>query len=716
MPDAVAAEPIQLKPTEVLAFGSEAALVSQITPQAATHAAELRTQRAQGTKGREAFRQNIAQAEHAAYTPQSGEGLKVRYGGGAASLDAQGRAVLNANATPEQQAVFNEAVTAIDRSSRVLTYLQLLNQQNPQTQFQALQQPERPDLQNISNWEALRREALNTIANDPSFRNMFPELYRQGVTDANRRAYIEATLAQDPLFRAKIGERMAGVYTAAMQLPEIGADRPIQEARQRQAEQETAYNQQADNLVQLLTGHSINQLTIPGVPSRVINVDRVGIQQLLQAAPNTDSARNTILQGIMNCDAQILTNVQDLEINIPNQLNRVQEQMMRLLAPVMQNQNLNPNKLRQALQNIPGGQALLNQETQLQQQLQNLQNTLVSGGPMAQADQAFQNIAEPLLEAGVTQQNTQGEFGSLLSQAKGTQINIDRIRQQIAGLQAVRTPERTTQEVQRMLAERRLLGQLDTIFGEAVADVMEKRYDEMLLLEQKKQQEDAKKTEEKKGARAGRAQRQVQQEENERWIRIDPTTGKVIRCTNIAEDIDLLIYQGDNGRRRWFMRSIFGSDATFTVSRINAQGNKTDRKVNWQTFNFVTDELKGENKAVFDTVYEAESANMTKKLMTDYFLARSVGQVGGWIGSRLGRYRFEGSAGQLYLKNYEFEALNKNFGAEIDATLKESKEAQQVIKTLSEKGVPLDHRLRWLIYILVALGILAGLGLFAVRH
>lgn len=703
----------QIRPADVLAFGSEAQLVRNITPKAATHASELRDLRQQGTSGREAMRQNIAQAEHAAYSPQSAEGLKARFGGGAGNLDAQGQAVLNPNATAEQRTIFNEAVAAIDRSSRVLTYLQLMTEQNPQASFQYINQANRPGLQGINSFAVLRTGALNTIANDPSFRRQFPELYAQGISDSQRREYIEATLTSDPLFRAKMGERMAQVYTNALQLPEIAADQPIQQARQQEGEQQTAYDQQADNFVQFLTNRGINQLTIPEVAGgapRVINVDRASIQQLLQASPNADSARNSILQGIMNCDAQTLIDVQDLEITIPAQLATVQERMIDLHARVVGNRNVNAAQLRQNLQNIPGGPVLLQQEAQLEQRQQNLQNALTLGGNLAQADQIFRNTVVPLPSQGVSQQNTQGEFGTLLSQAKGAQTTLDRTRQRLAGLQAVRTPERATQEAQRMLAERKLLGQTDTIIGEAVADVYEKRYDEMLPLEQKKQEESAKKTEEQKGARTGRLQRQIQQEEKNRWIEIDPTTGKTIHFDNIAEDMDLLIYQGENGLKRIFLRNMFGPNATFTVSRVDARGNKTNRQVNWQAFNFVTDELKPDDKTVFDGAYEAESANYRKKMMTDYFLARSVNE--GRVGRLFGHYKFDGSPSSLHFKDYEWEALNKNFGADIDATIKSSKEAQAAIQKLKDKGINMEQhgRLKWLLYILIVLGVIGLVG------
>jgi hypothetical protein len=698
-----------IKPEVLLAYGTDNPAVSSVNPVAARHAAELRAKRdQQSISGKEALLQKIAQAEQKqpVFISEQAELLKIYFGGGEARINPQSKAAeISPGATADEIAIFTEAQKVVNNLSLILSYCEVMRAQNPTDKLNSLigLQPPLPHLSGIRTLDVLRNQVLNIIDTDPSMQRLFPELYAHGIDPVRRRNYLDQALVLDKNFHLKLAERISAAHSALQKLQKVEDAQPVREAKQRLAQEEATYDKQVNQLMQILKGLNLSSnllvITDPGGSSVSLDInDRQQIKNLLETG-DLELVKERIFRGILGCSRKEYEEIMDLNWNLPRQIQEIESEMQKKVAPFAQNPNA---------QQILNSDPVYQHYSQTYNALKQRQNTLEGTYRGHQLDSLFNSKILPLLTSGASQQNPEGAFLALLSQAKSQAASIEFLKQQVASLESQHASEKEVSRIQRILSEKKILADLQGIIGPAVVDVMEQRYDEVLPLEQKRQEEEAKKAQERKGAKIAVAQRRIQQEMNERWIKIDPNTGKTIDCDNIRSDLNLLIYQGENGLKRLFMRNIFGSGTRFNVLRIDpTTGNKTQVQVEWSTFNFTTDELIGEDKELFDTVYAAESANYRKKLMTDYFLARSSGR----IARLLGRHNIIGSTDLLNLRDFEWEALDRNFGKDVSDALSASKEAQGVIKKLEQSGIKPSPKLKWLIGVLAGLGI-GGAALF----
>jgi hypothetical protein len=673
----------------ILAAGAEKQAGRIINAEAQNRAQELREAKTKQKGGREGFRNALPRKENTPiYKPASNEAFKTLLGGGVAELDSTGIAKLPTTPVPaEQKAAFEQGQEIIDKVSQVQTCLELLAEPaTASTKFGNLKTAgARPELATITDFDALKAQALSTIYNDAGFQAMFPELINNTtLSPADKQKFIEEALLKDPKLRTKLSSRLAGIYERALDLKDITASE-LDKLNSEKTAAGVVLQQKIDEIDGFLAGRSIPGLT------------KAEIDTIIRTASDANVARNQL---------ETLVSTK-LGIKDGDQIRRYEvllREQAKLAADIQVLEDLKlgppPTTLRTADQaNLT---RWLSEKVQKDGDVSALVTTY-PGGSSAADLATYKGQVKPIFESG---NNTPTIIVDGINQAFLQRNIIKKADADILAKAAEAGRTKAKDVRKRLQQESVIMGDLEGAIAEAIADVMEARYDELAPLEAERLEKVAEEEEKKKGKEVGRGIRAVNEAMNRRWIGFNEgTRKKEIHRDQIGQDVHYLLYNGEDGLKKLMLANMAQSGMTGLKFKNNAGADVVITSTNYDSV--ILDNLDDDSKAILKAAYEADGEAYKKKLFGDYFRTREMWDRS--FGLRLlGKIRGESALGTLGLKEHEWILLRENFGADVENALATNENAQKIIAEMQAKGLTPDFRFKWFLYTMAAA---AGVGL-----
>jgi len=249
--------------------------------------------------------------------------------------------------------------------------------------------------------------------------------------------------------------------------------------------------------------------------------------------------------------------------------------------------------------------------------------------------------------------------------------NIKSLQKEVEQLEA-QLKEKQADLAARRVAERDLVEGLEAVANDSFVEFLEEKAREM-----------AKKDEEKRNTESDEALRRFDEALSKRYVEFSPSARKYIHHRyQTGQDMRLLAL-GDEGGKIIVARILFNNNILTSLGTLTP-----------------------EQLSQVEKVYQQRGADLRKRLMTDYFRQRTFFdrnfiKFGKWFSKEV---LFEGGFGALRITDAEWEEIGRHFGQEVDTALQASKQGQEVLRQLKEKGININWNLKWLLYILLGLG------------
>jgi len=655
----------EISPATVVAFGAEAD-IPQIDVNAQTLANHLKEVNKQ-TTGERTFQSFLQKTgEQPTYLPTQGILIESKFGAGAVTVNEQGQTEIYPNATLEQKANIELGKKLVEDNNLALDYLELLTEPNARAQEQKLtrmKSEKRSELRGITKYTELRQKALDIILTNTNSRDILEEIPELASTSSlsleQKRVILEVGIAKDPTLKKSLSQEMNSIKDATKNLPEITTDGEKKKLEDQKKEATEKFNDDATSVVTLLKRTYADYGDI---------VTEEMVKKVLDESLDRDVALKTLMKQI--CFKIGLTDDQIKNISTYNQGQTRIEELNKILLASPTWEGTNAKK------------AYEKTTKEITEKTAEVDVIAKTSGFNDSLDK-YQTLARAL--DGISVKTSDGIDQSMAINDLKTKID--------------KAPNADTklQQLDRLVEESRILGQLEGAIGRAMADTLDARRTKMIELQDKDLKEKAEK--DKTGAikKVAEAQRKDEIEDDER------NRTRIIHADTIGDKVRYLSYHVDDGIKRLMLK-----DLAFP-------------NISWRTVDLDSG-LSSEQKVQLDAAYTTADT-YRDKLMTNYFTAV---QLGGGFGMqrlfkgvgrelsrdlKIGEYkdiRWDGSAANLTFRDHEWKALDQKFGKQIDEALSKSKEGSDCLKQLKEKGIVPSFKLKWLLYILLALGLLVG--------
>lgn len=694
---APAQKPIEFKPIEVLSYGQESrARTPPAIKQSRDRGEALKELRGQQVSGKDVIRARLEQEKDIDYSSISVESDKVSFGAGAAKIE-DGKAEISDAARPEQKAIFDQAADLIDKTAKVHDYLEILavgdDSAKQNEKLDQLKSQGRKHLESTSDFAQLKSEAFDYILADPSFQAFFPELTK--MNNDQKMTFIEDKLLKDPKLRAIYSRNLQQVHDTLSKLPEVKGNEAEQTLKTQLKEKETGLASNVTRAYELL---------------------------------------NKKYQGVISRDR--LIEIIDQSVDIQDALRVLQSDLVDTYVPrfndIVEYTAIQPEvdsletKIGEVIKGLQGRSP--SEDSPQAKEIQTYR-TKIDGlhtrKTELESDQAFiKQVGEyQVIQRLLFPQQGSNELVSNLNNALTSNNTAETLRHQIDQLSP--STEQQKQIRERLSAESRVLGKLERVWVESLAEFMEGRYDEMVEVEQKRLAKEAEDTKKTQGEEQAKMVEKLAKAERTNWIELDSIDrSKKLHHDKIGEDMRFLAYAGskEEGVKHLILRdTLCDSAGNITVDKLGpdgkpqvdpVSGNIIKESLSWEDISL--SRLSEQQKKILDGLYTAQGSGYSKKLFADYYLARSC-ITDRTLGIKIfGRNLFERPIGDMALKDHEWVMLQKQFGTDIDAGLKESKGAQDIMDKMKKEGLIPGFKLKWLLYLLIILGIGFGAaGIFA---
>ncbi len=540
------------------------------------------------------------------------------------------------------------------------------------------------EAQRLATWRTVKANALQTIADSQFIRDVMPDL--QSLPPDARIEVVDALLVRDPQLNAEIGERTSKVLEKAKALTPAAKnpEEAVAEKQKNQAEakQKKAMERlmkelddkvRADDIAKFLDGRSADSVTVDVLYAR-LRAEGVEHPRELQKyiRLSNDEQRLRIETEILQ--AKLRSAVDADKPTIQQQINELDVQIRGSRAA---RNELSPT---------------LGTDAEIKSQMQKYDILLdeVYGRP------------DPTDPTGGKRVGGAKAYIDVL--VKG-QAEIESINQKLEQL-AENRPNPLDQNADRLRQENELINEMEGIVGESLRQVFLDRHEEVNSLNARKMQTQEEEARKKGQTELADAIKQINKSMQENWIKKKREVDKkgksktVIEGRNTAQigsDMTYLAHyaemgQRDEGIKRLLIRDLAkGSTAGFGG-------------VDYE--NVDLDTLDDQQKSTLNQLFAQSGNTYVHRLFLDCFEARRIDLMVGKLGLE---------KGDLGFSKEQWLALEKGYGAEIEAQLKESKDAQEIMKQLDKHGVKAEFKFKWLLWILMTLGLVgSGFGALGV--
>lgn len=640
------ASPDMPKPIEAMAARAKKDIspsVSNPDIQAAVkRGQELRKIEQDGLTGR-ALLESARQAWETTFDGKQKDGLQLKFGGGLAKDIGGGRIGLDPAdiaKNPDAGIMFDSAKAAVDGATNMLTYteVQALASQKGISALDAYRQKMGNNALQPADWDRIRNPALKQLENSQVVRQALPELFDTTVPNAERQAYLEAALASNPKLKEAIASKLTTALEQAKTLPEVS---------------NPAFDQL--NIDQKLIDAQITQ-KYDGLRSVLVSN---GFQEGELVDPTTRA----------DIEAAIKSGQPESVIRAKMQNAAIKSQTWGDLPKfvALDVAKAEVERVTQELKSAKPGSVL---ETKLEASLINAEKNVGTAETALSGNGKNEYLRYTKLKDLFAQQGGATGKGGDVNQELMSLVTSGKEFKQKSDEIALKQPDHDKlvkeKMVDRLRQESNITAGLENLLEDALSDVLESEYDEVIPLRQQELQAQAETMKSGVGKKITEAM-------GKNWIEYNQKDRKKeVHKDKIGADVRMLAYKGNEGVQRLLLRDL--------------------GEANWETIDLST--LATVNPKMQEQLAEANTtyADVYRdRLMTDFFAARGIWEKAGLIG-------------KLHLKDHEWEQLERNFGEQMTESLNKSKHGKEALDRLKAAGFEPKGKKKWLLYILAMLG------------
>ncbi len=612
--------------------------------------------------GREIFRKNLERGKKVPeFDPDNKDALVQAFGNG------------EKNPRGEFKDARDEAGKVVTELTGFLSYSQIRSELNePGAKIpDILTKHGIPDRKALATF---RQTTLDSLINSSYFQETFGDTLNAFPDAESKRAFVEQTLLSKPDLAKKISQKLSEVSQKKDGLPKIKEDPATEGARATIDQEQARIDQSTKQVIESakLLGFMVDGAGVPLTDKGEIKKKENELKKMVKdhMASGTDADIKNFSDTLRTV---VINSNPDVKLY---------------------------NNYMTASGDIEGAKAELDAMTDkttpeavaLTAEITNLEaahaTTLTDYATM-QADTARFTSAKSLSDRinAMTVPNVDGKYTSRMAQSLAAISESNgKIATAEGEIAANGTKAGTAQEQARqtrLREENKLIQEMQEIMGLSITEIMEEQYDDILEADlarmEQEGSDDAKKLADKM---------------KNNWITYDRTTRRENRKKNrdqMKDDMSYLIYNGEDGVKQLILRDL---DILPTNSK------------DWEGADFM-DKLTEEQQNQLTAAYDKFGKDYTKKLMTDFFMAR------GSADRTVGVFGAEIAMGKLALKEHEWKKLHDNFGgvenlSKIFASA-QSGSSSEVMNALREQGiVPDSPKAKWILAILAALGMVVA--------
>lgn len=517
----------------------------------------------------------------------------------------------------------------------------------------------------IGSFRAARERALDALLANSNVQTLFPDIGSYNNINA-KRAYIETLLAYDPGMRKRVAEGLKNAAERAQKLEEVQTDEELSKA-ETQIETDTQARELA--IEDIINSLKVDAKNPPPTPSQ-----EAQIRKMVEDGNPPEMISRYANSLVINED------------NIPNLivLNEIHDRQMEIAQRKEQLGHISAARDRTGI---------LSEINQLNSELKDfITNNSISTIDINSFNDLKTKYGESIDAGGVFSGfvTRRAAEGSLLSRRVNENKNIIDRR----GPEAKKKLDDSRNK--RLRQEASIQDDLDRVLSMAVIDTVNERYDIVTAQEQKVLAEEAKKTE-------NADDKAVVSGLEKSFIEFNPATRqKIVHQQDIDSAMKMLAYEGFDGIKRQMLRHMDFKTPQLDASGnpvLDASGNPVMINVDYRTVDLST--LPDDQKKRLDAMFAKYGDAYQNKIMKDAFAART-------FTSKLVD-KLPGTS-VMGLRKHEWVMLEEKFSGKLTEALGKSQEASQMLKNLEAQGIMPDFKTKWLLAILLGLGI-AAVGL-----
>jgi len=501
----------------------------------------------------------------------------------------------------------------------------------------------------------LEGKVLGILVENDAIKKMFPEL--ETITDPGLKTQIiKEAILRDPKLKEKLSQKLRDIAERAKNLPPVEDDPEMKEAKATKAKAE---DEIVDNIAQISS-------TLAGLDIELSTTQKGLIE--------TDIRNGRPPEAIIRDLNQRLTTEQPIYKDIIADQTTIQnyEKLQKeFLAATRQAHAKSIEHYETLLRTAKASFDIADARSKQPDHVANLNK--------AMAVYNLLNTSTPIFQ----------EFQKAAQSGKNSN-EADRIMERLKDKNDENIAQKKTE---RLRQEAQLRSELIGALSSSVATMMAERYDEAVLAKTTVDTEHADKD-------TKEALHHLHDAMRENWVKVNEgSRDKSVNNEQIGVDMRFLAYHGQDGVKRLMLR-----DMGLPLPRKNPDGTPMTNidgaplYHDWNTVNL--DDLSDEQKKILTEAYASTGEAYKDKLMLDYFAARSM----------------EGAnKGTLKLEPEELAMIEKHFKGDMDKAINSNAEAKKIMEDLKKKGIIMTPNIKWLLYLMVILGLAAtGVGIVGI--